>query len=276
MFEESFPRKELVARLNVETIQIPRSILRMLFPGTPQKVIDSNKKTVAQSLDSFEADLLVLQKSEFGKKNILLIQELKEAWIRYKKRVQDVTKLFFTDNVDLKKEAEEIVSSELSPLRQKVSDLIEQISKQEKAEFTEQIEDLKSESSVKIKVAFVFALMGMGLLFVITYLINRQALKILSSINEDLKKETLVVTDSAQQISESAIRISTASTQQASSLQETSASVEEISSMVERNSENAAKSSRLSNQARESVEDGKVMVTEMLKSMEEITSGNNQ
>lgn len=122
--------------------------------------------------------------------------------------------------------------------------------------------------------ALLIILGGGGAIFIAAMLIKKP-IAYLNAISNELKSSGQLVSSSAGQIATSADELSQAANEQAAALEETSASVEEINSMISTNSENAKDSARISEQSLESVEKGKVIVTQMINAIEEINTSNN-
>lgn len=93
-------------------------------------------------------------------------------------------------------------------------------------------------------------------------------------VADRLTSEAGEVSGTVSQLSFASKELSTSATQQAAAIQQTAASVEEISAMVSKNADNAADSSKLSEQSREQAERGKKTVEQMIISMAEINASN--
>jgi methyl-accepting chemotaxis protein len=100
--------------------------------------------------------------------------------------------------------------------------------------------------------------------------------KRINSIVEILKRSSQEVSGASSQSASSATELSEASTEQAASLQETMASIEEISAMVGQNAESATKVMSSVEMNREASEEGSKSVVEMMKSIDEIKTTNDE
>lgn len=95
-------------------------------------------------------------------------------------------------------------------------------------------------------------------------------------ISSELFSEADKVATVANQINQASMSLSSSTTEQASALQETSASIEETSAMINRNAENAKASLAISVRSRESVDQGKKMIEEVISAIQEIASSNSE
>ncbi len=115
-----------------------------------------------------------------------------------------------------------------------------------------------------------------GILAIIAALFMIKApIESLTQIAENLKDSSVEVSGTSEQIAAGAEELSQMSIEQAASLQETSSSIEEINSMITANTENAKKSTRVSEQSLGTAERGKLVVGEMIIAISDINTSNN-
>jgi methyl-accepting chemotaxis protein len=112
-----------------------------------------------------------------------------------------------------------------------------------------------------------------ALMFFAFFILNRLItdFRLIGSTLDDASSK---VNSAATQIASASEELSQATTEQAASLQETSSSIEEISSMINSNTENAKHSSLISEQNLSTAEKGKVVVDNMIKAINEISTSN--
>jgi methyl-accepting chemotaxis protein len=131
---------------------------------------------------------------------------------------------------------------------------------------------LKASDALKKVILFCFVL---GILLTIWMArVAKKHLIQLKQLAKDLALESNRLSSAATDIALTSEGISQASTEQAASLQETSSSIEEISSMINANSENAKKSTIVSEQSLSTAERGKEVIDNMIIAIEEINSSN--
>jgi methyl-accepting chemotaxis protein len=109
---------------------------------------------------------------------------------------------------------------------------------------------------------------------VLAFFILRAVTKAIDQVIASLTDSSNQVTSAAQQIASSSEELSSAATEQASSLEETASSIEEMNSMVQKNSENAKRTSEFSNSSQNKAEHGKVVVLDMIKAIDDISTSN--
>jgi methyl-accepting chemotaxis protein len=97
----------------------------------------------------------------------------------------------------------------------------------------------------------------------------------ISGVIANLTDSSQLVTSASQQIASTADELSSAATEQAASLEETTSSIEEMSSMIQKNADSARRTSDLASNSSASVEKGKVVVTNMIHAISDITDSNN-
>lgn len=94
-------------------------------------------------------------------------------------------------------------------------------------------------------------------------------------VSAKLDEASRNVSSASGEIASSSEELSQAATEQASSLEETAASIEEMNSMVQKNAENALRTSELAVNSSNSAEKGKIVVTDMIKAINDISVSNN-
>ena len=129
-------------------------------------------------------------------------------------------------------------------------------------------------SSTMILTLLIFT--GAGCALCIAILMVKGPIENLNNVASYLNESGDRVSSAASQIASASEQLSQATTQQAASLQETSSSIEEISSMINANTENAKQSSIISEQSLTTAERGKVVVSQMIKAIGDISTSNTE
>jgi len=111
--------------------------------------------------------------------------------------------------------------------------------------------------------------------FIIVVMVRSGVIKPLLAIAQNLRDTATGVSVGSEETLETSQILSQATSDQASSLQETVASIDEISAMISRNSESAQESKHTSTVSQNVAEQGKTTVDQMLHSIQEITTNNN-
>ncbi|NCN27411.1 hypothetical protein GW915_07525 [bacterium] len=94
----------------------------------------------------------------------------------------------------------------------------------------------------------------------------------ISEVSKKLASGAKALATMAHSLQGESVKLSEAGNEQASSLQETAASIDEISAMVERNSDSASNAASISKSSDEAARDGKKKVGEMIASIGQISS----
>ncbi len=121
-------------------------------------------------------------------------------------------------------------------------------------------------------VLLLVSLAGIGFA---AYFFGKGLSRSLSTISETLEFSSREVSSSSSQSAASSTELSEAATEQAASLQETMASIEEISAMVNQNAESASRAKVAVDANHASSEDGARSVEEMMRSISEIKTTND-
>lgn len=122
----------------------------------------------------------------------------------------------------------------------------------------------------------VTAILGAVIGLAISFLLAQSLSSLLSGISKQLSDGAEKVSGAAHEISTSSSELSASTTQQAAALQETVSAVDEVNTMVGKNSENAIKSKETADTSLDIADKGQKAVSDMIHSIEEINSSNNQ
>jgi methyl-accepting chemotaxis protein len=117
--------------------------------------------------------------------------------------------------------------------------------------------------------AFFFVTLFLSILF------SNTLSNLLRKLAASLSDNSVNVKQISNNVSDTSSNLSSSSTELASALQETMSSLEEVNGMVARTADNAIRSKEVSTINRDVAEDGKVIILEMIHSMEEINKSNS-
>lgn len=121
---------------------------------------------------------------------------------------------------------------------------------------------------------------SLGVLFVAAlaagYFFSRTLAAQLREMAKGLSDNSSEVNDVSHKLAESSNLLSSSATEQAAALQETVASIDEVSAMVAKNADNAKRSQEISAGSAETAQKGKAAVGDMIKSIDEINTSNQQ
>lgn len=111
-----------------------------------------------------------------------------------------------------------------------------------------------------------------GAIFVVLF--SKSLVSMLLKVSDALKESGFKVSAGATQIASTSQELSQANTEQSASLEETAASIEEMNSMIRKNADNARKTYEVSSLSKNTALEGKHVVAEMIRSIEDINSSN--
>lgn len=226
--------------------------------------LEDNHTKLIKTLD----DLYQLIFAEAGKKDLLAAKANVEEWWRNNQKIRE--------NIlsGAKSEAFDLSMNVGRIQRFKVEESIDGILQRNVGFMNEEVKLAESEynkaRNLVILTSFIAILSGMVLAALILRAVNRSIDQVIASLTDNSSQ----VTAAAHQIASSSEELSQAATEQASSLEETAASIEEMNSMIQKNAESARRTAELSNNSNEKAEKGKVVVLDMIKAIEDISTSN--
>lgn len=204
-----------------------------------------------------------------GKKNILEFYELYEKYVGYLMQIKELklqgkvaegTQLLYGTAAKLRT----ALTNNLNAMVERNVKLMGEAADQAEA-------DYNTARWLMIVISCGSILFGLALATVVLRAMGKTIDQVISNLTDN----SYQVTGAAQQIASSSEELSQAATEQASSLEETAASIEEMNSMVQKNAENALRTSELAVNSSNSAEKGKIVVTDMIKAINDISVSNN-
>lgn len=136
---------------------------------------------------------------------------------------------------------------------------------------TKAAEDTVVESEVLMILVISFGAILGGLF---TFFFSRSLISSLLNVSESLRDSGFKVSAGATQIASTSQELSQANTEQSASLEQTAASIEEMNSMVRKSADNARKTFEVSSLSRDTANEGKQVVGEMIRAIEDIDTSN--
>ncbi len=123
---------------------------------------------------------------------------------------------------------------------------------------------------------FIMLIISCITIALFAFFLSSNLVNTIKAIANRLLESIRDVTQSSNRISDSSQQLSDSAVEAASSLQETVSSIDEISSMVQRNADSAGSSTQVSLKSSEAASSGKSTVESMIKSINEISSSNDE
>lgn len=106
------------------------------------------------------------------------------------------------------------------------------------------------------------------------YLVLSSVSRAIDQVIEKLTDNSTQVSSAATQIASSSQELSSAATEQAASLVQTASAIDEMNTMVQKNADSSNRASDISTNSGKTAEQGKNIVTDMIKAINEISSSN--
>ncbi|MEA9357718.1 methyl-accepting chemotaxis protein [Bacteriovorax sp. PP10] len=146
----------------------------------------------------------------------------------------------------------------------------------QKTEAVKWVDSAKASSAKAEKTIIVLGIVGFIFSIATGFLFSRAISSTLNRIAEVLADGANEIAQTSSQVAGSSETLSSAVSQQAAAVQETSVSVEELTAMVKKSSDNCHSSALFSSESRDTVIEGKRAVEEMIRSVDEVSVGNDQ
>lgn len=146
----------------------------------------------------------------------------------------------------------------------------------QKAESAKWVASAKASSAKAEKTIMLLGLVGFIFSIATGFLFSRSISSTLNRIAAVLAEGANEIAQTSAQVAGSSETLSSAVSQQAAAVQETSVSVEELTAMVKKSSDNCNSSAAFSTESHGTVVEGKLAVEEMIRSVDEVSEGNDQ
>lgn len=204
-----------------------------------------------------------------GQKNLADVVAFYDQWWSLNKEVRD----FSLQGKD--KEAADLSLTKGREIRLKIEESLDIIVERNNKLMAEEVkhaqDTYESARMLLIMISVGAILLGFCIATMVLRALNTSIKQVINNLTENSNQ----VSSAAKQIASSSEELSQAATEQAASLEETAASIEELNSMVQKNADNARRASELSTSSSGSAEKGKVVVTDMIRAIEDISESNN-
>lgn len=160
-----------------------------------------------------------------------------------------------------------------------ITSVIEEITKyigEESKELREKIDSTIADLQRDFIFQIIFAIIGQVVITFLALKITNSVVSSLNHVSKELSESIEVVERSSHDLTDASNNLSSRATEQAAALQETVSSLNEIESMVAKNAENSRVSQDIAHKSLREVNDGLTAVKEMIRSVGEISSSNDE
>jgi methyl-accepting chemotaxis protein len=172
-------------------------------------------------------------------------------------------------------EVRTLLDTKVFEARKVLVDLTDKINAETAKEVEEAIIQSEDSFNKSRNLILIISLFSIVSSLIISYVILNSLSKTIQYIITTLGDNTNLVSSAANQISAASQGLSDATTEQAASLEETSSSIAEMNSMVLKTSDNAGRSTELSNTSHSNANHGKKVVEEMIGAIDGISESND-
>ena len=204
-----------------------------------------------------------------GKKELEDFNRLYESWWSLNKEIRD---LALQGN---EKEAGQMSLTKGRDIRLQIEKIMDSIINRNNSIMAETVTSADADYKTARLTIILVSTFAISLGLLLATFVLRALKKSIDQIIANLTDSSHQVTSAAKQIASSSEELSQAATEQAASLEETAASIEEMNSMVQKNAENARRTSDISVSSSENANKGKLVVTDMIKAIEDISESNS-
>lgn len=268
--KELMPLSENIAQLRSFGHAIPRFVMNIVIAprgseerSTVNTVIDSYQKKFDETLEKIK------KSNSLSEKNRKVLEEVDKLNNKMDPLIAKIQKYLSNKEKDEDALAKEALESELIPIMNDFSELMNEIGQNTILRNTTVTDETMSAAVFAQKSMWGISVFVGLFLLVFGYYFSKSLVGSLTRITEAVGSASEQVSSASVQISQGAEKLSSAAQEQASSLEETSASLTEISGMADANTKGAELAD---NHAKEVFE-----ITEVTRqSMEQLTTAMNQ
>jgi methyl-accepting chemotaxis protein len=278
-----------MSTVNVKLKGIDRCHKQLNFCTTMQKSIlsaTSSMRGVVTSVDVYTNEkvmnnALIEYDKAFTKAGKTLYTPTERAILDSIKKSADYTRPLMTQVVELSlndnhSEVNSILINEVTPALKKWTAYLDEFQKMNEKNSQETIIAARRTFAGLLGQLSILSLIAIAAGIILAYFITRSISKPMNFIASRIGEAAREVTSTSEQLYTSAQQLSQGSAEQYTAIEETSSTLQESASMMLRNTTNTKQASQLSEQAKESANNGSVVMQEMMKSIQEIKNSSDQ
>jgi methyl-accepting chemotaxis protein len=270
----NLPNSHILSQMSNQTLEISRSYLRIALPGTPQAEIHKRKESIRTSIEAYEAYDTRYRAITFVAGEQELYDDLRRQWEEYLKAVHNALALLQQPHSREKFQKE--VETTLSKLRADHGEAMTRIIDFQLKESDHWVQLANTTAAQYRKWMVLLVLIGALGAMILSFVSARSLAHSLRSISKQIDEAGTQVRAASEQMASASQQLSSGATQAASALEETVASVEELSSMVQLNASNAREASTLSEQSRQSADEGEKEIAKLNSAIHEIAQSSKK
>lgn len=202
--------------------------------------------------------------------------KVNEDWKSFRKYATEIIKLSKNDQPEAIAAREKIGNKEYAGSRKSFRDSFNALVTFHEEEAKKWCAKAKAAAHSAKIILLLTTLFGAIMSGAVGFKVSESVSDILRVITRKLSESSESTSTATQQISTTSEQLSESTTEQAASLQQTAASMEQMSATVKKNADSAKESQTLSDSSHQRALEGKAIVSEMIKSIDEINECNSQ
>lgn len=200
-----------------------------------------------------------------------LMAEFEKHWRGYR---ESHAKFISLSRLEKQAEAREALSGEAEVNYRSMSSVLDKLS-QHYANGSTIAAKMSNDTFLRIKdIIWTAVLIALFIGIVVAFLISRSIVGPIGRAVRGLHEVSQKVAGASEQIATASKQSLEGTSEQAAALQQTAASIQELTEMVGRNAENAVRSSELSSMSHQKASDGRDVVEQLLRAVEDVHNSN--
>jgi methyl-accepting chemotaxis protein len=250
-------------------LEVSRSYLRLAIPGNTAEEVKKRIGIIDSSIADYEKNNAAYKAVDFVEGEQPLYDTMDGLWKTLVVDTHKAVELLQTGPEATEKFRDDVTHhlSELRAQHGEATDKLIDFQRKQSALWVDKAEKARDAFQLVTAVAVV---LGALIALVLGFLSSGQIANALRSVSKEIRESGVQVRSASEQLSVASQQLSSGATQAASALEETVASVEELSSMVKLNADNARAASNLSQQSRQSAEEGESEIKKLNEAVNEI------
>jgi len=276
--DELAPKLEFANQIAIKYKEIRINLRSLGINGISIEQSKDYVHRASESIANYESFRESLKNLKLPPEEKVLFDQLDASWMQFKSLGEKIFTILKEGKAESLQTLQKIFFEDCPRLAQVHSVALQKILEYYNKKMDTYSAESRSIQDLVLKKIIYFSAFGLLFAFILSFLFGNNAAKMSNQINQivyGLRGSAGEVSSTSSQIAYSSSELSRATSTQAASLQETSSSIEEINSMIISNTQNARQSADISEVSLSSAENGKKVVREMIKAIDQINHSNN-
>ena len=272
--QEILPASNHLAEMRVATKEVILNIMNLCLPGISKADSDRALQNLKDVSVVFETNRQNYLKQAADERQQALVGDLFKAWTELDETQTQM--LYQAKSTDAEERALAIktLNGDFKVAYQNLFAKIDQLARAQNEQASQQVAAAKEQERFFLSLTVALVVIGFALSLVVGILFSSTLSRKFLGLVQVLSAGAEKVAVAAVQISSSSARVAQSATEQESTIQATCSSVEEVEAMIRSNAESAKASSEMSSSNLRAASDGKLVVDQMVASMDGIKASN--